>query len=161
MTCQSPNSYINRLGRLDADRSYIGRLLISYTINKRLTIAFQYKYRDGEPMSIFNTSTFKTVSGNDYTNQVAIWNSNFKGDDLFTGISGNRSDCFYNTELRFKYTIFIHKKPIDLNLTIYNLLDLGFEASELTFPPFILNGNRYVDDIQIPRGFMLSANYKF
>ena len=156
-----PNSYINRLGRFDTDRSYIGRLLVSYNISKRLTVAFQFKYKDGEPISIFNTNTDVTTSGNDYTRQVAIWNSNLKGDDLFTGVTGNRSDCFYDFELRTKYTIYVNNKPLDLNLTIYNIFDLGFEASELTFPPFIYNGNRYVDDIQIPRGFMLSASYKF
>ncbi len=157
----NPNSYINRVGRLDADRSYVGRLLISYAVNKRLTFGFQFKYKDGQPMSIFNTATVKTTSGSDYTNQVAIWNSNYKADNLFSGISGNRSDCFYNFELRTKYTIFINNKPLDLNLTIYNIFDLGFQSSELVMPPFILNGNRYADDIQIPRGFMLSAAYKF
>ncbi len=157
----NPNSYLNRLGRFDTDRSYIGRLLISYIISKRLTMAFQFKYKDGEPMSIFNTNTDITSSGGDYTKQVAIWNSNFKGDNLFTGVSGNRTDCFYNFELRTKYTFFINKKPLDLNFTVYNILDLGFQSSELTFPPFIHNGNRYADDIQIPRGFMLSASYKF
>ncbi len=154
----NPNSYFNYTGRLDADRSYIGRLLVSYNINRHLTMAFQYKYKDGQS---FNSFGVKNSTDNTGNSQIAIWNDNVKGDNPFTGQTSRREDCFYNTEIRTKYTFFIKNKALDINLTVYNLLDLGFQLAEATFEPITDEGHRKAIDIQIPRGFMLSATFKF
>lgn len=152
----NPNTYLYYTGRLDADRSYIGRLLISYNINRRLSFAFQYKYKDGQSFNSFGVKVNNELPGN----QVAIWNSNVKGDNPFTGQLSRREDCFYNTELRCKYTFFIKDKSLDINFSLYNLFDLGFQLAEYTFPPQTDNGKRWVLETQIPRGFMLSASLK-
>lgn len=145
----NPNTYFYYTGRLDADRSYIGRLLISYNVTDKLSFAFQYKYKDGQSLNSFGTA----ISNN----QIAIWNSNVKGDNPFTGQLSRREDCFYNTEIRARYKFYFADKLFDVNLTVYNLLDLGFQLSEFTFPPKIDNGKRWVLETQIPRGFLLSA----
>jgi hypothetical protein len=153
----NPNSYFYYLGRLDVDRSYFGRLLISYNINKHLTMAFQYKYKDGQPFNAFGTKIL-TNAGN---SQIALWNNNIKGDNSFTGETSRREDCFYNTELRTKYTFFFKDKALDINLSLYNLLDIGFQLAEASFPPLTDEGKRKAIDIQIPRGFLLSAALRF
>ena len=145
----NPNTYFYYTGRLDADRSYIGRLLISYNVTDKLSLAFQYKYKDGQSLNSFGTA----ISNN----QIAIWNSNVKGDNPFTGQLSRREDCFYNTEIRALYKFYFADKLFDVNLTVYNLLDLGFQLSEFTFPPKTDNGKRWVLETQIPRGFLLSA----
>jgi len=154
----NPNSYFYYSGRLDADRSYIGRLLISYQINSRLTTVFQFKYKDGQSFNSFGTMINTDLNGN---NQVAIWNSNVKGDNPFTGQLSRREDCFYNSEIRIKYSLPIKDKKIDFNVSVYNLLDLGFQLVEATFPPITDNGDRKVIDIQIPRGFIISLTYQY
>jgi len=154
----NPNTYFYYSGRLDADRSYIGRLFISYQINNRLTAAFQFKYKDGQSFNSFGTKIFTDVNNN---NQVAIWNSNVKGDNPFTGQLSRREDCFYNSEIRIKYSIPFKKHKLDFNATIYNLLDLGFQLAEATFPPITDNGDRKVIDTQIPRGFIISMTYQY
>jgi len=153
----NPNTYINYVGRLDADRSYIGRLLISYNINRHLTMAFQYKYKDGQSFNSFGVKNNTDNSGN---TQIAIWNDNVKGDNPFTGQTSRREDCFYNTELRCKYTFFIKDKALDINFSVYNLIDIGFQLAESTFSPATDEGKRKAIDIQIPRGFLLSAALK-
>jgi hypothetical protein len=150
----NPNTYFYYVGRMDADRSYIGRLLVSYNINKHLTMAFQYKYKDGQS---FNSFGVKNNTDNVGNTQIAIWNDNVKGDNPFTGQTSRREDCFYSTELRTKYTFFIKDKALDINLTLYNLLDIGFQLAEATFQPLTNEGKRKAIDIQIPRGFMISA----
>jgi hypothetical protein len=157
-TMANPNSYIYYLGRLDGDRSYIGRLLVSYAINKHLTMAFQYKYKDGQA---FNSFGVKNITDNAGNTQIAIWNNNVKGDNPYSGETSRREDCFYNTELRGKYSFFFDKKVLDINLSIYNLFDLGFQLAENTFSPATDEGLRKAIDIQIPRGFILSAALKF
>jgi hypothetical protein len=154
----NPNSYLYYVGRLDADRSYIGRLLISYNINKHLTMAFQYKYKDGQSFNSFGVKNNTDFSEN---TQIAIWNNNVKGDNPFTGETSRREDCFYNTELRTKYTFFFKDKALDINLSIYNLFDIGFQLAEATFQPLTNEGKRKAIDIQIPRGFLLSAALRF
>ncbi|MFZ4400051.1 MAG: hypothetical protein ACOYO1_08465 [Bacteroidales bacterium] len=156
-TMANPNSYIYYLGRLDADRSYIGRLLVSYAVNRHLTMAFQYKYKDGQA---FNSFGVKNISDNAGNTQIAFWNNNVKGDDPYSGETSRREDCFYNTELKCKYSIFFDKKVLDINLSVYNLFDLGFQLAEDTFPPATNEGSRKAIDIQIPRGFILSAALK-
>jgi len=40
-------------------------------------------------------------------------------------------------------------------------LDIGFQLAESTFSPATNDGKRKAIDIQIPRGFMLSAALRF
>ncbi|NVN96515.1 MAG: hypothetical protein HXX18_14665 [Bacteroidetes bacterium] len=157
-TMANPNSYFYYLGRMDVDRSYIGRLLVSYAINHHLTMAFQYKYKDGQA---FNSFGVKNITDNTGNTQIALWNDNIKGDNPFTGETSRREDCFYNTELHTKYTFFIKEKALDINLSVYNIFDLGFQLAESTFKPATTEGTRKAIDIQIPRGFMLSAVLRF
>ncbi|MFZ4414132.1 MAG: hypothetical protein ACOYOV_13700 [Bacteroidales bacterium] len=157
-TMANPNSYIYFLGRLDGDRSYIGRFLVSYAINRHLTMAFQYKYKDGQVLNSFGV---KNITDNIGNTQIAIWNNNVKGDNFYSGETSRREDCFYNTELRCKYSLYFDKKILDINLSIYNLFDLGFQLAEDNFAPATNEGHRKVIDTQTPRGFILSAALKF
>lgn len=156
-TSANPNLFINYLGRMDSDRSYILRFFASFNLSKHFSLAAQYKYRDGQS---FNDYDFSITS--DGTNrQIAIWNNNVKGDNPFTGQTSRREDCFYDFELRGKYNFTLRKRKASVALSVYNLIDLGFQLSEFTFPPKTKDGKRWVLETQIPRGFLLTLEYQF
>jgi hypothetical protein len=150
------NTRINAIGRMDSDRAYIGRMLLSYRSNKNLVLAFQLKYKDGQPFSCFEPYTYQDESGN---TQVQIQSYFPKADNPMTGERGYRKDAFFNTELRIAYNLKIMKRNFVANLTLYNIYDFGTELAEYTFfPP---EKERYSMELNIPRGIQLSIQMPF
>jgi hypothetical protein len=77
----NPNNNLNSIGRLDTDRSYLGKLFVSWALHPNLTLAFEFSYRDGQPISSLGLETKESDDG--YLN--AIWRKKLPGDNPFTG----------------------------------------------------------------------------
>lgn len=152
----NPNLNNKRIGRLDSDRSYIARFMVSYKISRKFNFAFQFKYKDGQSFSVFKTHFYK----NNGNNQIAIENYNTKGDNPFTGDFGRRKDAFFNSVIRLTYNGEILKNSFTANLSIYNIYDFETELAEYVFHPENID-ERYSLEFNIPRGLIFSLKYEF
>jgi hypothetical protein len=153
----NPNNNLNSLGRLDTDRSYLGKLIVSWALHPDFTLAFEFSYRDGQPISNFGLETQETDDG--YIS--AIWRKKLPGDNPFTGEMGAREDGFFNSDLRARYILPLSEQSrLAFTLSIYNIYDFGTALSEFVFPPVRDNG-RYVLDIGIPRGLIFTCEWMF
>ncbi len=152
----SPNRYINYYGRLDSDRAYICRFLLTHKLSDKLSFALQIKYKDGQVFTDYNTFLY-TDNGN---TQIAIWENNVKGDNFITGKRGARKDAFFNTVLRAEYKYKTAKRTYAVNLSVYNIYDFGTELAEYTFKP-VRDKGRYVLELNSPRGIIASVKYFF
>jgi hypothetical protein len=152
----NPNLHNYRIGRLDSDRSFIGRFLFSYKISEKINLSFQFKYKDGQPFAVYNTY----FSENGDNTQIAIQNYNTKGDNPFTGDFGRRKDAFFDSVLGLTITGKLFKNNYSTNISIYNIYDFGTELSEYVFSPDLTN-DRYTLELNIPRGIMFSFKYSF
>ena len=152
----NPNLNNKRIGRLDSDRSYIARFMVSYKISEKFNFAFQFKYKDGQAFATFTTQFYE----NNGNTQVAIKNYNTKGDNPFTGDFGRRKDAFFNSVLRLTYNGKFAKNSLTANLSIYNIYDFGTELAEYVFQPDNTD-ERYSLELNIPRGLMFSLKYEY
>jgi len=152
----NPNTQINNTGRMDADKAYIARLLLSYNISEKFSCVFQLKYKDGQPFSFFETQLKTDSSGN----QIAIRSEKPKGDNPFTeGYSGARKDAHFNTELRLVYNTKLSGHNIQAIINIYNIYDFGTELAEYSFSPE--KTDRFVLELNTPRGIIIGLKYSF
>ncbi|MFH2142608.1 MAG: hypothetical protein ABIJ97_09315, partial [Bacteroidota bacterium] len=152
----NPNLENNRIGRLDSDRSLVGRLFLSYKFSDRFSLAFQFKYKDGQSF----TSNQTLINSDGHDNQIAVWYIRTKGDNPLTNEKGSRKDAFFNSILRLIYNGKMYKKYFSINLSMYNIFDFGTELAEYIYPPDY-STHRYVLELNIPRGIMASFSYKF
>lgn len=152
----NPNRYINYYGRLDSDRAYIARMIFTYKQSKKLSWALQIKYKDGQPFTDFDSYMYSDGENT----QIALWENHVKGDNFFLRNSGARKDAFFNTVLRAEYKCKIMKNDMAFNLAIYNIYDFGTELAEYTFKP-LRDEDRYVLELNIPRGIIASVKYLF
>lgn len=152
----NPNLNGHKIGRLDSDRSLAGRLMISYRLSDRLSFAFQFKYKDGQSF----TSNLTLTDSDGDNNQIAAWYVRAKGDNPFTGDIGSRKDAFFDSALRIVYNGTLKGKEYSVNLSCYNIIDFGTELAEYIYPPDYTT-HRYVLELNIPRGIMVTMSYKF
>ncbi|HBF89444.1 MAG TPA: hypothetical protein DDX39_12455 [Bacteroidales bacterium] len=152
----NPNLAYKRVGRLDSDRSYIARLVLTYKFSDKLSLAFQFKYKDGQSF----TANHTMISSNGVNNQIAAWSMRTKGDNPFTGDFGTRKDAFFNTIIRIVYNGKINENEFSLNASMYNFYDFGTDLAEYIYPPDY-STERYVLELNTPRGIILSFSYKF
>ncbi len=152
-TSANPNIAYKILGRLDQDRAYVTRILLSYKLNKNLNFAFSGKFKDGQPFTNFKTQVVNDGTGN---NQIAIWALRTKGINPFTQNFGSRKDAFFNIDLRATYTGKVFNHGYDIQLMFYNIYDWGTELTEYTFQPDN-SESRYAMSLNIPRGLMVTA----
>jgi len=138
-------------------RAFIIRMLWGYKFNFPLRMAFQMLWKDGQPINLFESALLRNVSGN----QVAFWNENIKGINPFTGQFGFRESAYFNFEFRFKYQASLKDHPLNFNLNIYNIFDLGTTLSNFSFSPGPSPAQRFVLDVQIPRGVIIGVDYSF
>ena len=153
----NPNTYIDYLGRFDSDRAFIIRMLWGYKFNFPMRMAFQMLWKDGQPINLFESALSLNATGN----QVALWNENVKGINPFTGQFGSRESAYFNFEFRFKYEATLKNHPLNFNLNIYNIFDLGTTLSNFSFSPGPSPAQRFVLDVQIPRGVIFGVDYSF
>lgn len=150
----NPNTYIKYLGRLDTDRSYIGNIFLSYRANESWTVLLSAKYKDGQPFNTYDIA----LDGRGENQQAAIWSKGIPGDNPFTGEFNKREDAFWNVEVRARYYTQLNQHPLQLELGIYNIFDLGLEIAEYGFGQGTLDG-RPALDVQTPRGIQFALAY--
>ncbi len=153
-TSANPNIAYKLLGRLDQDRAYIARILLSYQLTKNLRFSFTGKWKDGQPFTSFNTLIKTDLNGN---NQAAMWDIRTKGINPFTGNFGSREDMFFNIDIRAAYQGVVANHKYELQLMMYNIYDFGTELTEYTFQPNSIE--RLAMSINIPRGLILTAKF--
>ena len=150
----NPNSLYKLIGRLDQDRAYILRSLITYNVNKHVGLTLNIKFKDGQPFSSFLTRTATDADGN---TQIAIWDERTKGINPFNGDFGSREDAFFNLDFRATYRGEINRYPFEAQFTCYNFYDFGTELTEYTFVPAGSEEMpRYAMSQCIPRGFLFT-----
>ncbi|MBN8215711.1 MAG: hypothetical protein J0L75_03675 [Spirochaetes bacterium] len=150
----NPNTLLHQPGRLAPDRGYIGRLLVGGKLTPNLRLAFQLKYKDGEPFHYFSAAAITNAA----VRQAAIWNNLVAGDNPWTGEFGSRECAFWNTELRLSWKIPLSRGALDLTFCVYNLLDFGAELAEKTFFPEN-RAARISLETQVPRGLWMRADW--
>jgi hypothetical protein len=156
-TSANPNTNNKLVGRLDQDRAYVARILLSYKLNKQLSFAFTGKFKDGQPFTSFDTKLATDGNGN---KQMAIWNDRTKGINPFNGDFGTRKDAFFNIDFRTSFKGNISNYAYEIDLMIYNIYDFGTELAEYTFEPDNIGG-RYAMELNIPRGLKITAKVYF
>lgn len=150
----SPNSLYKNYGRLDADRSYIAKLLATFTPSEKFSMAIQVKYIDGQPFNFYKSELVSNANGND----VIVWNNGIKGDNPFTGEFNTRTDGIWNLDVRMRITKQLNKGKLQFNIELSNIVDFGMALKEYNFQPAI-SSNRSALDLEIPRGLRLGIRY--
>jgi len=154
----NPNNYINFMGRLDSDRAFVVRTLVGWKLGRSFTANLLIKFKDGQPISLFDSEVISQPGGN----QAAIWNVINKGINPFTGQFGFREGAFWNYEIKFNYSLKARNIPLDVFFNIYNLNDIATILNNYSFSPYTGSPNRRSGmEVQIPRGFTMGLNYYF
>lgn len=153
-TQADPNLIENRIGRLDTDRSYIARLLVSYKYSRGGTLALQLKYRDGQNFAFYDHAIRPTSDGN----QIAFYQPEPRGDNPFSEVMGRREDFFTNLELRWQHLFPVRDGSLKLRVSLYNLSDFANETSEYAFG-YQGDFTRSPLELQVKRSFSVWVGY--
>ncbi len=151
----NPESDYMMIGRLDQERAYVLRMFASYNVSEKFGLAMNFKFKDGQPFSYFDTRSSSDEGGN---SQLAIFPSTTRGINTFDGDFGTREDAFFNVELRATYRTHIAQRRCEMQLSCYNLYDFGTGLTEYTFDQD-LEKTRYSMSMSIPRGLLFSIKY--
>lgn len=129
--------------RLNQDKSFIGRIQVTYNPIKYFSASLNFKFKDGQPFSTFVSSTY-TNPATAHT-QVALYHSDAKGINMANGAFGKREDAFFNLDLRVTGRWWVGKGlgdtedpdkgkiPMEMEIMCYNLYDFGTALTEYTF----------------------------
>ena len=154
-----PNQNQQNVGRLDGDRSYVGKLLVNFWPVDFMAITATLKYQDGQPIGKWGY--YESSDSNN--NNVALVRENVSGDNLllYNGEFGTREDAWFIFDLKFLFLLDVYQEnDFSIYLNFYNLLDVGRSLLELTFfPPN--QGSRDVIEIQIPRGIQIGLKFNY
>ncbi len=160
----NPNTFLNTgndtseytyIGRLDQERAYVMRMFASYNVSEKFSLALNFKFKDGQPFSYIDWSESSDASGN---RQVGLYPSTTRGINTLDGDFGTREDAFFNVDLRATYRTTLSRKPLEVQLSFYNLYDFGTELTEYVFDQD-LSRSRYAMSLCIPRGAIISFKY--
>ncbi len=151
----NPDSDYSYVGRLDQERAYVMRMFASYNLSEKLSFAFNFKFKDGQPFSFFDHSTQFDDNGN---RQVAIYPSSTRGINTMDNDFGTREDAFFNIDIRATYLAKLFGRNCEMQLGFYNVYDFGTELTEYTFDQD-LEASRYAMSLTIPRGLLFSLKY--
>lgn len=154
----NPNNLYKAVGRIDQDRAYVARLLVSYNVTDHFSVSLTGKFKDGQPFSFYDTRTATDASGN---TQMAMWRRTTKGINPLTGEFGTREGAFYNFDLKASYRgVISGKYPFEVQAYCYNMLDVGTELHEYVFTPYDYEAlglnDRLAMSLNIPRGLMFT-----
>ncbi len=154
-----PNQDFRSLGRLDPDRSYIGKILLNYWPTDDFVVTANLKYQDGQPIGKWGYH----LNSNAGETSLAFLRENVSGDNLFlyNGEFGTREDALWIFDLKFLFLFTVYEEQdLSLYVNFYNLLDVGRSLLEYTF--FKPNEeNRDVIEIQIPRGIQIGLKLRY
>ena len=156
-TNQSDNG-VRSLGRLNQDRAYIARLQLGVNITKNWQLSLSGKFRDGIPFTHYRTYVDTDIAGQ---SQAIIYNGYSRGINVVDGNFGERTDSFFNFDLRLKYRGNIRGVPFDIQAVCYNIWDFATELNEKCFYYDGATGNdfsgkRYPLSLCTPRGLLLT-----
>lgn len=145
----NPNSWINAYGRLDGDRAFVAKCFWGFNLAPNLSLGFNIKYRDGNPFA-FISSTYQK-------DQWIFYYRTIKGENEKGVKGGPREDYLSDVGVRLNYSFKISNVDILLNLSVFNLFDVGYELSEYVFS----GGYRDAMELNIPRSMRLSLSIQF
>ncbi len=156
-TNQSDNG-VRSLGRLNQDRAYVARLQLGVNITKNWQLSLSGKFRDGIPFTHYRTYVDTDIAGQ---SQVIIYNGYSRGINVVDGNFGERTDSFFNFDLRLKYRGNIRSVPFEVQAVCYNIWDFATELNEKCFYYDGVTGNdfsgkRYPLSLCTPRGLLLT-----
>ena len=144
----NPNSHINGYGRVDGDRAFIAKCYAGFYIFKKLSIGISLKYRDGNPFAFINYKK--------RYDQYILYYETIKAEDKKGQKGGPREDYLADISLRLNYFFKLFNKDAFLSLSLFNILDVGYELSEYVFS----GGDRDAMELNIPSSIRLSFSIK-
>lgn len=149
---------IRSLGRLHQDRAYIARLQLGVNITKNWQLSLSGKFRDGIPFTHYRVQLNTDGTGQ---TQAIVYNGYTRGINVVDGNFGQRTDSFFNFDLRLKYRGAIRGVPFSVQALCYNIWDFGTELNEYCMyydgtTGNDLSGKRYPLSLCTPRGLLLT-----
>lgn len=149
---------IRSLGRLNQDRAYIARLQLGVNITSNWQLSLSGKFRDGTPITHYYTQLVTDANGH---SQAVNWAATTRGINVVDGNFGERTDSYFNFDLRLKYRGTIRDVPFAVQAACYNIWDFATELNEhaMYYDGATARGyshNRYPLSLCIPRGLLLT-----
>ena len=156
---QESNPRIRSLGRLNQDRAYIARLQLGVNITENWQLSLSGKFRDGIPFAHYRTYISTDDAGH---SQAIVWAANTRGINVKDSNFGERTDSFFNFDLRLKYRGDIKGVPFEVQAVCYNVWDFATELNEYCMyydgaTGKDLSGHRYPLSLCTPRGLILTV----
>lgn len=157
---QQPDAGIRSLGRLNQDRAYIARLQLGVNITENWQLSLSAKFRDGTPFRHYRTYIATDAAGQ---TQAIVWNAHTRGINVKDNNFGERTDSFFNFDLRLKYRGAIKGVPFEVQAVCYNIWDFATELNEYCMyydgaTGKDLSGYRYPLSLCTPRGLSLNLS---
>jgi hypothetical protein len=140
----NPNSWIKGFGRVDGDRAFVAKCYAGFFITRNLSLGISVKYRDGNPFAFFDSLN---KHGQWVITYQTIQAENKKGEK-----GGPREDYMGDISLKLSYNFRLFGKKSRLSLSVFNILDVGYELSEYVFADDI----RDAMELNIPRSARLT-----
>lgn len=171
-TLASPNHLLNNanmgekdagirsMGRLNQDRAYIARVQLGVNITANWQLSLSGKFRDGTPIAAYRMQPVTDASGH---TQTVVWAGTTRGINVVDSNFGERTDSFFNFDLRLKYRGAIRDVPFAVQAVCYNIWDFATELNEYSMyydasTGKDLSGKRYPLSLCIPRGLLLTVS---
>lgn len=151
---------IRSLARLHQDRAFIARLQLGVNITENWQLSLSGKFRDGIPISSTRTYLYNDGAGHW---QAITWAGYTRGINVRDGNFGQRTDSFFNFDLRLKYRGVIKGVPFEVQAVCYNILDFATELNEYSMAYDGATGKgmvekRYPLSLCTPRGLLLTCS---
>jgi hypothetical protein len=151
---------IRSLARLHQDRAFIARLQLGVNITENWQLSLSGKFRDGIPISSTRTYLYNDGAGHW---QAITWAGYTRGINVRDGNFGQRTDSFFNFDLRLKYRGAIKGVPFEVQAVCYNILDFATELNEYSMAYDGATGKgmvekRYPLSLCTPRGLLLTCS---
>ena len=157
---QQPDNGLRSLGRLNQDRAFIARLQLGVNITQNWQLSLSGKFRDGIPFTSYRTYLDTDGAGH---SQVIMWAGHTRGINVKDLNFGQRTDSFFNFDLRLKYRGDIKGVPFSIQAVCYNIWDFATELNEYCVYYDAATGHgqpihRYPLSLCTPRGLLLTMS---
>lgn len=151
---------VRSLGRLHQDRAYIAHLQLGVNITENWQLSLSGKFRDGIPFTHYVTHVATDGAGHA---QAVVWNGYSRGINVVDDNFGQRTDSFFNFDLRLKYRGSIRGVPFSVQALCYNIWDFATELNENCVYYDAATGegfssNRAPLSLCTPRGLLLTLS---
>ena len=155
-----PDAGIRSLARMHQDRAFIARLQLGVNITENWQLSMSGKFRDGIPISSHRTYLYDDGAGHA---QAITWATYTRGINVRDGNFGQRTDSFFNFDLRLKYRNTVKGVPFEIQAVCYNILDFATELNEYSMAYNAATGKGTVDQryplsLCTPRGLLLTCS---